>query len=99
MYTQHSEQFYIDFEDVAWDDDLPSTEEHFPTAPLENDIWSEDPIPERLLCIHERPHESNLQFSYSCSYNTTIFRMDFPQSTPEGATVLNYEQMDFSHIS
>ena len=25
--------------------------------------------------------------------------MDLPQSTPQGAAVLNYEQMDFSDIS
>ena len=31
--------------------------------------------------------------------STTSFRMDFFQSTPQGAAVLNYEQMDFSDIS
>ena len=34
MYTQHQEQFYIDFEDVAWDNDTTSTGERFPIAPL-----------------------------------------------------------------
>ena len=37
--------------------------------------------------------------SYPYPYRTTTFRMDLPQSTPQGATVLNYEQMDFSEIS
>ena len=99
MYTQNSEQFYTDFKNVAWDDDTSSIEEHFPTAPLEDDVWSEDPIPDRQLCTHKRPHEPNLQCSYLCPYSTTSFRMDIPQSSPQGVTVLNYEQMDFSDIS
>ena len=78
---------------------MTSTKEHFPTAPLDDEVWSEDPIPDRQLCIHERPHEPNHQCSYPCPYSTTTFRMDLPQSTPQGATVLNYELMDFSDIS
>ena len=37
--------------------DVPSDkeeEEHFPTAPLDDGIWLEEPVPERLLCIHEQ---------------------------------------------
>ena len=26
-------------------------DEHFPTAPLDDSVWSEEPIPERELCI------------------------------------------------
>ena len=91
IYTQNTEQFYTDFNNVAWDNDTPSTEDHFPTAPLDDEVWSEDPIPDRLLCIHERPHEPNLKCSYPCPYGTTTFRMDLPQSTPQGAAVLNYK--------
>ena len=81
------------------DDDTTSTEEHFPTAPLDDEVWSEDPIPDRLLCIHKRLHRSNLQCSYPCPYSTTTSRMDLPQSIPQGAAVLNYELMHFSDIS
>ena len=28
-------------------------EEHFPTVPLDDDFWMEDPVPERHLCIHD----------------------------------------------
>ena len=38
------------------DDDTTSTEEHFQTTLLDDQIWSEDPILDRPLCIHERPH-------------------------------------------
>ena len=81
------------------DDDTTSTEEHFPKAPLHNEVWSEDPILDRLLCIHERHHGPNLQCSYPCPYSTMTFRMHLPQSTPQGATVHNYKQMDFSDTS
>ena len=54
-----TEQSYIDL-----DDELTSTEEHLPTALLNDGIWSEDPILDRPLCIHEGPHRPNLQCSY-----------------------------------
>ena len=91
--TPPTEQSYIDFNDKS-----TSTEEHFPTAPLDDEVWSEDPIPDRVLCIHKGPHGSNLQCSYPWFYSTTAFRMDLLQSTPQGAIVLNYEQIDFSDI-
>ena len=28
-------------------------EEHFPTASLDDNVWMEEPVPERHLCIHE----------------------------------------------
>ena len=33
-------------------------EEHFPTAPLDDDVWMEEPVPNRHLYIHEQsqPH-------------------------------------------
>ena len=33
------------------DDDI---EEHFPTISLDDDIWMEEPVPERHLCIHKK---------------------------------------------
>ena len=33
-------------------DDKDEDEEYFSTAPLDDDVWSEQPIPERDLCIH-----------------------------------------------
>ena len=29
-------------------------EKDFPTTPLDDDIWLEDPVPHRHLCIHEQ---------------------------------------------
>ena len=37
----------------AWDDDTTSLDEHFPTASLDDDVWAEEPIPDRHLCILE----------------------------------------------
>ena len=54
----------------------PSTDQLFqdataktnsPTAPLDDDIWLEDPIPDRHLCIHEQS-----QLNYQCSYPLPI---------------------------
>ena len=52
-----------DFDHIVWEDDTNSTEEYFPTALLDDEVWSEDPIPNRQLCIQETPHEPNHQFS------------------------------------
>ena len=56
--TPTTEQSYADFDNVAWDNDTTSTEENFPTAPLDDEVWSEDQIPDRPLCIYESPHKS-----------------------------------------
>ena len=52
----------------AWDDDTTSSEENFPTAPLDDYVLSEDPIQDRCLCIHETPDKPNHQCSFSCPY-------------------------------
>ena len=44
---------------VAWDDNTPSSQENFPTAPLDDEVWSDDQILDRQLCIHKSPHETN----------------------------------------
>ena len=66
---------------------------------LDDDVWSEDPILDRQLCIHETAHEPDHQCSYPCPYSTTSFRIDLPQSIPQDAAVFHYEQIDFSDIS
>ena len=83
----------------AWDDVSSSFSEHFPTAPLDDDIWAEEQILDRGLCIHERPDEPNHQCSYLCSYESNItFWIDFLQSMPWNEVVFNCDLMDFSDI-
>ena len=50
--TPSTDQFFQDATD----------KENFPTAPLDDDVWLEDPIPDRHLCIHE-PSQPNYQCS------------------------------------
>ena len=38
-------------------------EECFPTALLDDEVWSEVPIPERLLCIHMAPGKSEASYT------------------------------------
>ena len=83
----------------AWDDDTTFSKENFPTAPLDDNVWSEDPIPDGHLCIHETPDKPNHQCSYPCPYRSTTFRMDLLQSTPGNEAVFYYNPMDFSDIS
>ena len=84
----------------AWDDVSSSFNEHFPTAPLDDDVWLEEQILDRCLCIHERPDEPNHQCSYPCPHDSNaIFWMDLWQSTPHNEAMFNYNPMDFSGIS
>ena len=47
--TPTTDQFLTD----AWDDDTAFSKENIPTAPLDDEVLSEDPIPDRHLCIHK----------------------------------------------
>ena len=44
-----------------------STVKHFPTISLEDNIWMEEPVPERHLCIHENSHHDLCP--YPCPYS------------------------------
>ena len=46
--TPNTEQFSTDDTTSSKD----STKENLPTAPLDDDVWCEDPILDRHLCIH-----------------------------------------------
>ena len=79
--------------DDLFQDATAKEEDDFPTAPLDDDIWLEDPVPDRHLCIHKQlqPH---CQCSYPCPYS-----LDLPHSTPEDASAPYNENMDISDIS
>ena len=42
-------------------------EEHFPAAPLSDDVWMEEPVPDRHLCINE--HSQHDFCPYPCPYS------------------------------
>ena len=67
--------------------------ENFPTGPLDDDIWLEDPVPDRHLCIHEQsqPH-------YQCSYSFP-YSLYLPHSAPDDGPAPYYKMMDPSDIS
>ena len=73
--------------------DATVEEENFPIALLDDNIWLEDPVPDRHLCLHEQS-QLHSQYSYSCPYN-----LDLPHSGPEDAAAPYYEMMDLSNIS
>ena len=70
-----------------------TAEEDFPTAPIDDDIWLEDPVPDRHLYIHEQS-QPHYQCSYPCPYS-----LDLPHFAPEDAPASYYEMMDLSDIS
>ena len=46
------------FKDVLSEEE--EVEEHIPTAPLDDDVWMEEPVPDRHLCIHEQSRAHDL---------------------------------------
>ena len=73
--------------------DATTEEEDFLTAPLDDDIELEEPVPVRHLCIHKQS-QPHYQCSYPCSYS-----MGLLCSAPEDAPAPYYELMDLSDIS
>ena len=49
------------------DEEEEDAEECFPTALLDDDVWMEEPVPERHLCIHEDSQHDLC--SYPCLYS------------------------------
>ena len=64
-----------------------TAEEDFPTAPLDDDIWFEDLVPDRHLCIHEQsqPH-------FLCSYPYP-YSLDLLPYTPKDTPASYYEMI------
>ena len=74
--------------------DVPSDkeEEHFPTAPLGDDVWLEEPVSDKHLCIHDQSQPHDL-CPYPCPYSLGQLHPTFGNaSTP------HYEMMDLSDI-
>ena len=93
------DQFLTEVWDDVDDVDTTHFDKHFPTAPFDDDVWNEEQIQVRCLCIHERHDVLNHQCSYPCPYDSTTFSMGLLQYTPQNEAVFNYKQMDFSDIS
>ena len=73
--------------------DTTAEEIDFSTAPLDDNIWLEDLVPDIHLCVHEQsqPH-------YQCSYSSP-YGLDLPHSAPEDAPSPYHEMMDLCDIS
>ena len=52
---------------IEEEDEEEDEEEHFPTASLDDDVWMEEPVPDRHLCIHEDSQHDLC--SYPCLYS------------------------------
>ena len=56
------------------------TEEHFPTVSLDDNVWMEEPVLERHLCIHENSQHDLCP--YLCPYSLNLLHLtqeDAPQ--------------------
>ena len=67
--------------------DEEEDEEHFATAPLNDDVWMEEPVLDRHLCIHE--HSQHDLYPYPCPYSLHQLQL-----TPDYAP----QYMDLSDI-
>ena len=65
--------------DNSFQDATTEEQENFPRAALDDDIWLEEPVPFRHLCIYEQS-QPHYQCSYPCPYS-----LDLLHSAPEDA--------------
>ena len=89
--TPSTEQFSSNFDNVAWNDDTTFCEEHFPTAPLDDIVWSEDPILDR--------HLMSQTSSVPTLAHTETQPSGWTYSTPQDEAVFHYELIDLNNIS
>ena len=78
------------FQDVTSEEEEEEVEEHFSTTPLDDDVWMEEPFPDRHLCFHEQSQAHDL-CPYPCPYS-----MDQLHLAPELTSVP--QNMDLSDI-
>ena len=71
-----------------------TTKTCFPTAQLDDDIWSEDQIPDRHLCINDTSQLNHL-CQYPCPYANLNFTKNLPPSLIMEAAQFGYDIMDF----
>ena len=68
-----------DKEEEEEDEEEEEEEEHFSTAPLSDDIWMEEPVPDRHVCICE--HSEHDLCPYPCPYSLDQLHLA-PEYTP-----------------
>ena len=73
--------------------DVTAEEEDFPTAPLDDSICLEDPVPDRHLCIHKQS-----QPYFLCSY-PYAYSLDLPPPALEDTPASYCEMIDLGDIS
>ena len=62
------------------EEDDDDTEEHFPTVSLDDNVWMEEPVSERHLCIHENSQHDLCH--YPCPYSLNPLHLA-PEDTPQ----------------
>ena len=63
------------------DEEEEDAEEHFPTAPLNDDVWMEEPVPDRHLCIHD--HSQHDLCPYPCPYTFDQLHLALGYTPPQ----------------
>ena len=61
------------------EEDEDNTEEHFPTVSLDEDVWMEEPVPERHSCIYMKIHHM------ICALTHALYNLNPLHLTPEDA--------------
>ena len=65
---------------IAEEEDADDAEEHFLTVSLDDNVWMEEPVPVRHLCIHENSQHDLCP--YPCLYSLNLLHLieeDNPQ--------------------
>ena len=65
------------------------TEEHFSTAPLHDDVWMEEPIPDRHLCIHEDSQHDLCLYPCPCSLDQLHLSLDYAPQYMDLSDIFN----------
>ena len=66
-------------------------EEHFPTGPLHDNIWMEEPVPGRHLCIHEDSQHKLCM--YPCPYSLDQLHLNYAPQCMDLCKISNFQDV------
>ena len=74
-------------------DEEVEEEGHFPTAPLDDDIWMEDPVPDRHLCIHEDSQHDLCPYPFPYSLDQLHITLDYAPQYMDLSNIFDFQDV------
>ena len=75
------------------DEEEEEEEENFPTAPLNDDVWMEESVPVKHLCIHEDSQHDLCLYPCPYSLDQLHFASDYSPQYMDFSDIFNFQDV------